>query len=84
MRISRPTHRMVEIGPLDACLRLPTESRVRHGMKTICVACREPVTESTFIAGFLHGMPNMILHERCIPYDDPGLLALRSKEAANG
>jgi hypothetical protein len=75
MRISKQTHRLVDIGPLDHALRLPTASRVLHAMKTICRACREPVTDEYFIAGFKAGENHMILHESCCA-DEPAVKRL--------
>ena len=75
MRVSKPTSHMVDIGPLDHALRLPTVARTSHGMKTICRSCRQPVTEEYFIAGFKAGEPNMILHESCCS-DEPAVKRL--------
>jgi len=66
MKIIKPTTHLVDIGPLDNTLRLPTASRIKHGMKTICRRCGKPVTDEYFIVGFKKGFPNMIFHESCI------------------
>ena len=58
------------IGRLDHALRLPTASRIKHGMKTICKICSQPITDEFFIGGFKGGERNMILHEACLTPDD--------------
>ena len=75
MRISKPARRLVDIGPLDHAVRLPTAARTSHGMKTICRSCRKPVIEEYFIAGFKAGETNMILHETCCS-DEPAVKRL--------
>lgn len=56
----------IEIGELDATVRLPTKSRISVGMKTICDACGRPITDEYFIGGFKNGHPNMKFHESCM------------------
>lgn len=65
-KIIVPTTKVKDIGALDHKLRLPTASRLAHGMKTTCKRCGKPITDEFFIAGFKAGMPNMLFHERCI------------------
>ena len=65
MKIRKPTTHLVEIGPLDTTLRLPTIGRKKYNMKTTCVRCGKQVDDEYFIAGFKKGHPNMILHEKC-------------------
>ncbi len=83
MKIRKPTTHLVDIGPLDHCMKLPTASRIAHGMKTICRSCGEPVTDEFFIAGFKEGQSNLILHRVCISPDEPALIALMQREAAH-
>ena len=61
--VQRPV--AVDIGPLDHALQLPMASRIRHGIKTICDACRKPITDAYFVAGFKQGHRNMMFHESC-------------------
>ncbi len=56
----------VEIGEIDHKLRLPTEGRKRHGMKTICDACGKPIEDDFFTGGFKAGRSNMMFHETCV------------------
>jgi len=65
MKIRKPTTHMVDIGPLDAAIRLPMASRIAAGMRTICDACGQHITDATFVAGFKAGHPNLKLHESC-------------------
>lgn len=65
MKIRVPTTRLKDIGPLDTVVRLPTASRKRHGMKTICKRCGRPIEDDNFIGGFKAGQPNVMLHESC-------------------
>ena len=67
MQIYKPGMVRVEIGPLIGVARLPMSSRIAHGMKTICDACRKPITDDFFIGGFISGHPNVKLHEACTP-----------------
>lgn len=55
----------VEIGALDHKVRLPMVSRISHGMKTVCDACGESITDEYFIGGFKAGHRNLKLHEKC-------------------
>ena len=71
MKITVPTTKVKDIGRLDATLRLPTASRIKRGMKTVCCVCKKPVTDPFFIAGFKSGYPNMIIHETCLPEGEP-------------
>ncbi len=65
MKIRKMRPVSIEIGPLDHKLRLPTASRLSVGMKTICDACGEHITDEFFIGGFKTGHANLKLHERC-------------------
>ena len=58
---------MVEIGDLDHALLLPTQGRIKRGMKTICDSCGKPITDKQFVGGFKKGYPNMKFHEKCCP-----------------
>lgn len=66
MKILKRITAKVDIGPLDATLKLPTAARESAGMKTICDACGNAITDEFFIAGFKKGHPNMKLHESCL------------------
>lgn len=52
---------------LDHALRLPTATRLRRGIRTVCDVCREPITDEYFYGGFSAGHRNLLLHERCTP-----------------
>jgi hypothetical protein len=52
---------------LDHALRLPMAARLRVGMRTVCDACRQPITDDYFYGGFAAGHRNMLLHEHCTP-----------------
>lgn len=52
---------------LDHALRLPMAGRLRRGQRTVCDACREPITDEYFYGGFSAGHRNLLLHERCTP-----------------
>ncbi len=71
MKIRKMRPVAVEIGPLDHTVRLPMAARVAHGMKTVCDACGDPVTDEFFIGGFKAGHANMKLHEACARGEDP-------------
>jgi hypothetical protein len=62
---------MLDIGRLDATLRLPMALRKQHGMRTVCDACGKPIQEDYFIGGFKKGSRNLLLHEACLPADEP-------------
>ncbi len=65
MKILRCQPVSVEIGTLDAAIRLPMASRLSIGMKTICDACGKSITDKNFIGGFKAGQANLKLHESC-------------------
>jgi hypothetical protein len=71
MQVRKPTTRLTDIGRLDATLRLPTAGRIQKGMKTTCARCGKAITDPTFIAGFKAGHHNLMLHEACMPADEP-------------
>lgn len=52
---------------LDHVLHLPMAGRLRRQMKTVCDACREPITDEYFYGGFAQGHRNLLLHEACTP-----------------
>ena len=59
-----------EVGQFDVATDAPVEGRVRRGMKTICDACRKPVTEGRFVIALKKGQRNMIFHPSCIKQSD--------------
>ena len=61
---------------LDHAKRLPMAGRLRRQMRTVCDACREPITDEYFYGGFATGHRNLLLHEACTPE------AMRSQPAA--
>ena len=65
MKIIQQRPVAVEIGPLDHALQLPMSGRILYGMKTICDACRKPITDAHFVLGFKTGHRNMMFHESC-------------------
>lgn len=52
---------------LDHVVRLPMAGRLRRQMKTVCDACRQPITDEYFYGGFAQGHRNLLLHEDCTP-----------------
>lgn len=65
MKITIPTTKVKDIGPLDQAMRLPNAGRKRIGRKTTCNRCGKAITEDYFIGGFKKGLPNMMFHESC-------------------
>jgi hypothetical protein len=65
-KIIVPTTKLKDIGELDNTIRLPTASRIKLGMKTICDRCGKPIIDEFFIGGFKKGYPNMKFHENCV------------------
>ncbi len=57
----------IEIGELDAAIRLPMMTRLLKGLVTKCDVCGEEITDEYFVGGFKSGQPNLKLHERCAP-----------------
>ncbi len=64
------TMRRRDIGRLEHALRLPTAARIKCGMKTVCKACHQNITDEFFVVGFKTGMHNMLFHESCLTPDD--------------
>lgn len=65
MRVRKQVTQMVEIGPVTAAIRLPMKSRISHGMKTICDACGQSITDEYFAGVFVTGEANKKLHLAC-------------------
>jgi len=74
MKIRKQTTSLVEIGPLDDVVWLPTAKRKRHYLGTVCCRCGCSVDGDYFALGFKAGQPNMILHEECIDPEDRHLI----------
>jgi hypothetical protein len=62
---------LTDIGRLDATMRLPMGLRKRLGMRTVCDACGQHINDEYFIVGFKAGSRNILLHEGCLPADEP-------------
>jgi len=75
VKVRKPTTHLVDIGPLDAALRLPTAARIRTGQKTTCNRCGKAITDETFIGGFRTGKRTYLFHERCLDEQAAGLLS---------
>ena len=67
MRVILPSGRFVDIGKLDAVLKLPTSARIRRGMETNCAACGRAIVDEWLLGGFKKGKPNMMFHLKCVP-----------------
>ena len=70
MKISKPTFKIVEIGPPDQYTiwgeDVP-EKRKRLNIKTICSRCRKQI-DGKFIVAFKKGHRNYLFHPKC--FDD--------------
>lgn len=67
MKILKPGIVTVDIGPLDAAIKLPMASRRSRGMRTLCDACGRTITDEFFVGAFKSGHANLKLHLGCVP-----------------
>lgn len=67
MKILQQQPVLVDIGPLDATMRLPMSRRLARGMRTVCDSCGRSITDEYFLVGVRANHQNLKFHERCIP-----------------
>lgn len=59
---------------LKALIRVPSQGRIKHGMKMICDACGNKIEDSQFLIGFADNHHNMMFHEDCVDSEDKAVL----------
>lgn len=70
MKVSKPTFKIVDIGPADQYMvwgEGVAEKRKTYGLKTICSRCQKQI-DGEFIVAMKRGHPNYPFHVKC--FDD--------------
>jgi hypothetical protein len=68
--VSKPTYRVVDVGPLDRVIKFTTKVRYDLGISTRCARCRKEIEDEFFYGGFKKGHPNMLFHWKCLDPED--------------